>query len=110
LTLLDENKALGNLVHNLLGNVQDLADDLLKDLDDLLCSLLNGLGLDKILNLKGLSLLDGLIKKGGLLGLVADLLNSILNGSAGNGLVGGLLGGVLGGGKSGGLTGGLLPL
>jgi hypothetical protein len=110
LTLLDENKALGNLVSNLLGNVDDLADQLLKDLDELLCSLLNGLGLDKILNLKGLSLLDGLIKKGGLLGLVADLLNSILNGSAGNGLLGGLLGGVLGGGKSGGLTGGLIPL
>lgn len=99
ITLLHENEMIGKLVSELLGDVQQLADDLLKNLDNLLCSLLNGLNLDGLLDLTGLKLLDGLIKKGGLLGLVAELLNSIL-GSNGNGLLGSLLGG----GK------GLLPL
>jgi hypothetical protein len=107
ITLLHENEAIGKLVSDLLGDVDKLADKLLKNLDNLLCSLLNGLGLDGLLDLTGLQLLDGLIKKGGLLGLVADLLNSILGGD-GNGILGQLLGGsLLGGGKSGGLP---LPL
>ena len=99
ITLLHENELIGKLVSDLLGDVDKLAGDLLDNLDNLLCGLLNGLGLDGLLDLTGLKLLDGLIKKGGLLGLVADLLNSILGGDGK-----GLLGSLLGGGK------GLLPL
>lgn len=119
LTLLEENNALGQLISNLLKNVQKLVKQLLKDVDNLLKQLLGGklLNLGELLNLEGLLKLDGLLHgilgsgNDGLLGTVNRLLDSLLGGGSKGGLLAILLGedGVLGillGDK--GLVGGLL--
>ena len=98
LTLLQEDKEIGNLLSNLLKNVDQLLKDLLKDLDRLLSSLLKTLDLEKLLNLKGLLKLDGLLQDGLLGALLGE--NSVVNK-----LLDSLLGGLLGGGKKDGLLG-----
>uniref|UniRef100_A0A914XX53 SXP/RAL-2 family protein Ani s 5-like cation-binding domain-containing protein n=1 Tax=Panagrolaimus superbus TaxID=310955 RepID=A0A914XX53_9BILA len=115
LTLLEEDQAIGNLLSNLLKNVDKLLQDLLRDIDSLLKNLLSTLNLNDLLNLDGLLQLNGLLNDGllgsllGENGVVNQLLDGLLGGILGGGENdGGLLGGLLGGGKKGGLLGGIL--